>query len=177
MVCGSNPPLWAPRYRATAMVWHSLGLCHKIHQIHIVRVHQSRTSSKGCPKHPGYKVDPGVTPGTCGANGEKAQVILVWVRAPRVGNTSHPWGLRIMGVRPWAMRSSWRADSIMLRITSFGGVTIWVGRCPGTTPWISTGLIVAPGITKGLKRHTFLNTYPHWEKEVCTSIYIKCRWQ
>jgi len=33
--------------------------------------------SKGCPKHQGHKGDPGVTPGTCGAGGEKAQVILV----------------------------------------------------------------------------------------------------
>jgi hypothetical protein len=27
---------------------------------------------KGCPKHQGHKGDPGVTPGTCGAGGEKA---------------------------------------------------------------------------------------------------------
>ena len=35
-----------------------------------------------CPQHHGHKGDPGVTPGTCGAIGEKAQVILVWARAP-----------------------------------------------------------------------------------------------
>ena len=35
-----------------------------------------------CPQHHGHKGDPEVTPGTCGAIGEKAQVILVWVRAP-----------------------------------------------------------------------------------------------
>jgi hypothetical protein len=29
---------------------------------------------KGCPKHHGHKGDPRVTPGTCGADGEKAQV-------------------------------------------------------------------------------------------------------
>ena len=34
-----------------------------------------------CPQHHGHKGDPGVTPGTCGAIGERAQVILVWVRA------------------------------------------------------------------------------------------------
>ena len=60
----------------------------------------SRTSPKGCPKHHGHKGDPGVTPGTCGAGGEKAQVILVWVRAPGVGNASHPWRLGVMRVRP-----------------------------------------------------------------------------
>ena len=36
-----------------------------------------------CPQHHGHKKDPGVTPETCGAIGERAQVILVWVRAPR----------------------------------------------------------------------------------------------
>jgi hypothetical protein len=55
---------------------------------------------KGCPKHQGHKGDPGVTPGTCGASCEKAQVILVWVRAPGVGNASHPRILGVMRVRP-----------------------------------------------------------------------------
>ena len=36
-----------------------------------------------CPQHHGHKGDPGVTPGTCGAIGERTQVILVWVRAPK----------------------------------------------------------------------------------------------
>ena len=30
-----------------------------------------------CPQHHGHKGDPGVTPGTCGTIGERAQVILV----------------------------------------------------------------------------------------------------
>jgi hypothetical protein len=55
---------------------------------------------KGCPKHQGHKGDPGVTPGTCGGGGEKAQVILVWVRAPGVGNASHPRRLGVMRERP-----------------------------------------------------------------------------
>jgi hypothetical protein len=55
---------------------------------------------KGCQKHHGHKGDPGVTPGTCGAGGEKAQVILVWVRAPGVGNASHPRGLGVMRIEP-----------------------------------------------------------------------------
>jgi len=53
-----------------------------------------------CPKHHGHKGDPGVTPGTCGAVGERAQVILVWARAPGVGNASHPRRLGGMRVRP-----------------------------------------------------------------------------
>jgi hypothetical protein len=52
-----------------------------------------------CPKYHGHKGDPGVTPGTCGADGENDQVILVWVRAPGVGNASHPRGLGFMRVR------------------------------------------------------------------------------
>jgi hypothetical protein len=48
---------------------------------------------KGCSKHHWHKGDPGVTSGTCGAEGEKAQMILVWVRAPGVGNASDPQGL------------------------------------------------------------------------------------
>jgi hypothetical protein len=51
---------------------------------------------KGCSKHHGHKGDPGVTPGTCGTGGEKAQVILVWVRALGVGNASHPQRLGVM---------------------------------------------------------------------------------
>ena len=43
-----------------------------------------------CPQHHGHKGDPGVTPMTCGVIGERAQVILVWVRAPGVENASHP---------------------------------------------------------------------------------------
>ena len=53
-----------------------------------------------CPKHHGHKGDPGVTPKTCDAVGERAQVILVWVRAPGVGNASHPQRLGVMRVRP-----------------------------------------------------------------------------
>jgi hypothetical protein len=64
-----------------------------------------------------------VTPGTCGADGEKAQVILVRVRAPGVGNASHPRGLGVIRVTPLAMRSSWREDSRMPKNTSFGGVS------------------------------------------------------
>ena len=39
-------------------------------------------------------------PGTCGAVGERAQVILVWMRALGVGNTSYPWRLGVMRIRP-----------------------------------------------------------------------------
>ena len=40
------------------------------------------TLHEECPQRHGHKGDPGVIPGTCGAVGERAQVILVWVRAP-----------------------------------------------------------------------------------------------
>jgi hypothetical protein len=58
------------------------------------------TLQKETPKYQGHKGDPGVIPGTCGVGGEKAQVILVWVKAPGVGNASHPQGLGVMRVRP-----------------------------------------------------------------------------
>jgi hypothetical protein len=38
-----------------------------------------------CLKYHGHKGDPGVTPRTCGAVGERAQVILVLVRARALG--------------------------------------------------------------------------------------------
>ena len=43
-----------------------------------------------CPQHHGPKGDSGVTPKTCRAVGKGAQVIQMWVRAPIVGNASHP---------------------------------------------------------------------------------------
>ena len=52
-----------------------------------------------CPQHHGHKGDPGVTLGTCGAIGERTQVILVWGRAPGVGNASHPRRLGVTMVR------------------------------------------------------------------------------
>ena len=55
---------------------------------------------KECPKYHGPKGDPGVTPRTCGAVGDWAQVILVWVRFPGVGNASHPQRLGAMRVSP-----------------------------------------------------------------------------
>ena len=74
-----------------------------------------RTSPKGCLKHHGHKGDPGVTPETSGTDGEKAQVILLWVQALGVGNASHLRGLGVMGVRQWTMRSSCCADFKMIK--------------------------------------------------------------
>jgi hypothetical protein len=39
-----------------------------------------------------------VTPKTCGADDENAQMILLWVRAPGVGNAFHPRRLRVKRV-------------------------------------------------------------------------------
>ena len=78
-MCGLNNK---PRKQTTIQQW-----CH-------APLHEE------CPKHHGHKGGPGVTPGTCGAVGERAQVILVWVRAPGVGNASHPQRLGGTRVRP-----------------------------------------------------------------------------
>ena len=75
-----------------------------------------------CSQHYGNKGDPGVTPGTYGTIGEKAQVILVSVRAPGVENASHSRRLGVMRVRPRALDGSWHCDSRMPKNTSIGGV-------------------------------------------------------
>ena len=43
---------------------------------------------------------PIVTPSLCGAVGERAQMILVWMRAPGVGKASYPWRLGVTRIRP-----------------------------------------------------------------------------
>ena len=75
-----------------------------------------------CPQHHGHKGDLGVTPKTCGAIDERAQVILVWVRAAGHGNTSHPQELGVTRVTPKALNGLWHSDSRMLKNTSIGGV-------------------------------------------------------
>ena len=52
------------------------------------------------PKHHGHNGDPGVTPESCSAVGERAQMILVWTNAPGVGNSSHLWRLGCTKVGP-----------------------------------------------------------------------------
>ena len=74
------------------------------------------------PKYHGHKGDPRVTLGTCAAIGERAQVILLWLRAPGVGNASHSRRLRVTRVRTWAMCRLWRGDSRMLKNTPIRGV-------------------------------------------------------
>ena len=53
-----------------------------------------------CPKYHGHKRDPEVTPGIFGAGGERAQMILVWIRALGVENVPYPCSLEVMRVRP-----------------------------------------------------------------------------
>jgi hypothetical protein len=61
---------------------------------------------KECSKHHRHKGDLGVTPETCDANVERAQVFLVWLRASCVGNASHPQRLEVVRVRPHTMRKA-----------------------------------------------------------------------
>ena len=72
---------------------------------------------------------------TCGAVGERAQVILMWVRAPDVGNASHPWRLRVTRVWPWVMCSSWREDYRMLKNTSIRGLAMRYDNLSGALSW------------------------------------------
>jgi hypothetical protein len=66
---------------------------------------------KECPKYHGHKGNPGVTPGTCDAIGERAQVTLVWVEGLDIENASHPWRLEVIRIRPLAMCSLCHVDS------------------------------------------------------------------
>ena len=77
---------------------------------------------KECPQHHGHKEDPGVTPGTCGAIGERAQVIVVWVRAPGRWERLPPTETRSHEGKARALHGSWRCDSRMPKNTSIGGV-------------------------------------------------------
>ena len=63
-----------------------------------------------------------MTLGTCGTIGERAQVILVWMRASGVGNASHPQRLGVIRIKPRVLDGSWHCDSRMLKNTSIGGV-------------------------------------------------------
>ena len=53
---------------------------------------------ENCLRHHGHKGEPKVTFGTCGAIGEMAQVILVWITTTSVENASHPHRLGVTRV-------------------------------------------------------------------------------
>ena len=63
-----------------------------------------------------------MTPETCGAIGERAQVILVWIKALGHGDASHPHELGVTRDRPRALDGLWHSGSRMLKNTSIGGV-------------------------------------------------------
>ena len=77
-----------------------------------------------CPKHHEHKGDPGAI--------EHKDLWRHWWEGPSdpivgegpgVGNASHPQRPGVTSVTPWAMRSSWRANSRVLKNTSIGGVS------------------------------------------------------
>jgi hypothetical protein len=74
-----------------------------------------------CLKHHGHRKSK-ITPGICGTVGERAQAIIMWVKALGIENTSHPQSSIVKKVRPCVLLSSWREDFRMLKHTSFGGV-------------------------------------------------------
>ena len=65
-----------------------------------VRDHCRSPLHEECPKQYGHNEDFGVAPGTCGAVGERDQMILVWVKALGVGNASQPRRLGFTRVGP-----------------------------------------------------------------------------
>jgi hypothetical protein len=66
----------------------------------IPRVGYRASFHEECSQHHGHKGDLEKMPMPCGAIGKRAQVILVWVRASGVENTSHPRRLGVIRVRP-----------------------------------------------------------------------------
>ena len=66
-------------------------------------------------------------PGTCGAIGKRAQLILVKVRARGVGTASHPRRSGVTRVKPRALDGSRRCDSRMPKNTSIKvvGKNLW----------------------------------------------------
>jgi hypothetical protein len=129
-----------------------------------------------CPKHHGHKGDPGMIPKTCVAVGERAQVNLVWVRAPGVGNASHPWRLRVKRVRPWAngvriLECSRTPQRWVLGIWQFEWGAILGHRLGAAVAWEWL-----PG-SEGFNMHKFINNCPTWASEVSIGIYVKHRWR
>ena len=61
-------------------------------------------------------------------------MILIWMRAPRVGNIFYSHGLGVTRETPCAMCSLWRSDSRMLKNTSSGGVSRRYGNLNGALP-------------------------------------------
>ena len=134
---------------------------------------------KECPKYHGHKRDPGMTPGTCGANGKNAQMIIVWKWTLGIGNTSLAQELGVMRVKPWAMRRSSRVDSKMLKTPH---LKVWTRRYDNLSEvlfwdnalkqkWHGSG----SQDCKGLNRHNFFNTCLNGASELSINIYVKRR--
>jgi hypothetical protein len=60
---------------------------------------------------------------TCVAVGERNQMIIVWMRALGIGNTSHPQRQRVTKIRPSIMHNLLRETYEMVKITLMGGVS------------------------------------------------------
>ena len=106
-----------------------------------------------CLKHHGHKGDPAVIVEICSAINEKAQMIQVWVKAPGVGNASHPQRLGVtMGkamsyVQLMACRFQ-NAQVYLNQRSALGDMTFSVGCCLGTTPCTGCDQGVAPQISQ-----------------------------
>ena len=135
-----------------------------------------------CPKHQGYKGDPGVTPETGGTIGEMAQVILVWMRAPSVGNTSYPFRL---GVPPVSHELCIAYDVRILECSRTPQSEVWAwkyGILSGALPWDITLEHQWHGSgfrdCQSFNMHNFLDFCLNGASEVSIGIYgkSKCCW-
>ena len=123
-------------------------------------------------------------PGTCGAIGERAQVILVWVKALEHWNASHPMRLGVTRVKPRALDGPWHCNSRMPRNPSIGGVgkKLWGfkwGATYGQRPALkdSTAQGMMPESPKAWEGSNSVNTYSNGASEEFIGIYAKNRCQ
>ena len=82
---------------------------------------------KEWPKDHWHKSNPGVTPVTCGINGEKAQVMLLWMRASSDVKLLVPTSKENVYLIPTLGRDNW--NSIGLEIRLYKQVTHTYEHC------------------------------------------------
>ena len=134
-----------------------------------------------CPKHQGHKGNSAMILKTCGAVGERAQVILVWMKTWGVEYVFHPRKLGVMRVRPWTMCRSWA------RI-------LGCSRTPQSEVWALRYDIWSEALSRDnaleqqwhgsdsrdcqtSSRHIFLDTYYNGAFKVSIGIYVKSKWR
>jgi hypothetical protein len=122
------------------------------------------------PNHHRHKRYPEGTPEICGAVGEKGQVILMWVRAPSVGDASHRQRLRVTRVKPWLWYAYSKMHSFEVWARRYGNCV--VSRSCFVQQWHGSG----SQSDQGFNMHNFLNTCPNGTNKESIGIYKTMEW-